>query len=322
MTTETATGAPAGDKAEKLPSIRFNHDKQHFESTSPAAIQVVVNGMTKPLSLTFQLTRACNFKCIYCSEPPGIRSLPLEQLKGMIDRLAGMRRIILSGGEPMAYRHFWEILEYARERFEIVVLSTNASRITHENAQRLKELVDYVDVTVDGPRRQHNAIRGHYDAVMHGLMHVASARIPLSVICVYLPGNQTAMHYIAQTADAIGAIKMKILTPIPKGMSKGLFEGFVSQQEIERLREFLDSEKRINGWQTRITISDWMRIGRGHAILVEPDGRMVASPDWVEEDCVLEIGNLATETAEALWQKYPYKENHLNKYLENSLIVA
>jgi pyruvate-formate lyase-activating enzyme len=31
----------------------------------------------------------------------------------MIDKLAGMRRIIFSGGEPMQYKYFWDALEYA-----------------------------------------------------------------------------------------------------------------------------------------------------------------------------------------------------------------
>jgi len=66
-----------------------------------------------------------------------------------------------------------------------------------------------------------------------------------------------------------------------------------------------------------------MKVGQGHAILLEPDGRMVASPVWDEAECILPFGNLAEQETEALWsQQYPYKENHLKKYLEKTLIVA
>ncbi len=305
-----------------LPSLVFDDEKQCFRHTGTESIEDLVSSMHLPLSLTFQLTRGCNLTCIYCSEPPGIQTRPYEEMIGMINKLHGVRRIILSGGEPMLYHRFWDILEYAREKFEKVVLSTNATRITRENIGRLKELVDYIDITVDGPRRQHDQIRGNYAAVMRGLIHVASAEIPFSTICVYLPGNKDAINYICQTGDALGAIKVKVLTPIPKGRSVNIFDDFVTGEQIDRLREYLKQEKERNGWKIRVTITDWLKVGKGHAILVEPDGRMIASPVWDSPDCILPFGNLAESSAEDLWAAYPFKENHLKKYLERTLDLA
>lgn len=304
-----------------LPSLQFDHSAQHFQANASENYADLLPGLDRPLSVTFQLTRGCNFRCIYCSEPPGIRSRPLEEMKRIVDNLAGTRRIILSGGEPMVYRHFWELLEYIRPRFELVVLSTNASRITIAEALRLKEYVDYIDVTVDGPRRQHDLIRGHYDLVARGLHAIAAAEIPLSIICVYLPGNKDVMHYICQTGDFLDARKVKILTPIPKGESKNIFTEFVSSEEIAALTAFLKAEKEKNGWKVRITISDWTKIGPGHAILVEPDGRAVASPVWYDKDCLRPFGNLHNESGTDVWSNYEFKENHLKKYLETTLDV-
>lgn len=305
-----------------LPSLVFSDHDQHFQHRGTEDISTLVQSMDVPLSLTFQLTRGCNLKCIYCSEPPGIKMRPHEQVLEMLDKLFGMRRIIFSGGEPMLYKHFWEVLEYARERFEKVVLSTNGVYITRDNVDRLRDLVDYVDITVDGPRKQHNGIRGNYEGVMRGLTQVAAAGIPFSTICVCLPGNQNAVHYIAQTGDALGAVKVKVLTPIPKGRSMGIFQDFVTGDQITKLRTWLAEEKEKNGWKVRITITDWMKVGPGHAILVEPDGRMIASPVWDEPECVLGFGNLIESSAQELWAKYPFKENHLKKYLEQTLDVA
>ncbi len=130
------------------------------------------------------------------------------------------------------------------------------------------------------------------------------------------------MHYICQIGDALGALKVKILTPIPKGMSKNIFSEFVPSAELDSLAATLGDEKSRNGWNIRIIISDWQRIGQGHAILLEPDGRMVASPVWEEPECILPFGNLAEEDPLTLWERYPFKINHLNKYFENSLIVV
>ena len=235
-----------------LPTLTFNYLTQRFENTLNESASDLVKLMDKPLSLTFQLTRNCNLKCVYCSEPPGIKSLKFQTMKEMIDKLAGMRRIIFSGGEPMQYPYFWEILEYAQGKFEKIVLSTNACLIKRDEAARLKDLVDYIDVTVDGPRYQHNIIRGQYDNVMRGLMNISLEQIPLSVICVYLPQNKDSIQYIAQTGDLLNAIKVKILTPIPKGRSIDLFQDFITGKEIDDLAEYLEKEKLRNGWQTRI----------------------------------------------------------------------
>jgi MoaA/NifB/PqqE/SkfB family radical SAM enzyme len=305
-----------------LPGLVFSDKDQHFENTGEEDVDALVASMHLPLSLTFQLTRGCNLRCVYCSEPPGIATRKYETVLEMIDKLQGMRRIIFSGGEPMLYTRFWDVMEYARDKFEKVVLSTNATHITRENIDRLKELVDYIDITVDGPRHQHNIIRGNYELVMRGLIQVAAAGIPFSTICVYLPQNRDAIHYICQTGDALGAVKVKILTPIPKGRSVSIFQDFVTGDQITRLHEYLKQEKEKNGWKIRITITDWMRVGQGHAILVEPDGRIIAPPVWDHEDCILPFGNLADSRAEDLWQSYQFKENHLKKYLEHTLVVA
>lgn len=305
-----------------LPSLIFNDKEQHFIHAGFEPIETLVDSMHIPLSLTFQLTRGCNLQCVYCSEPPGIKTRKYEEMIDMLDKLKGMRRIIFSGGEPMLYNRFWDILEYSRDKFEKIVLSTNGVYITHKNVGRLKELVDYIDITVDGPRRQHNGIRGNYDAVLKGLIQVAAAGIPFSTICVYLPGNKDAIQYICQTGDALGAVKVKILTPIPKGKSVDIFSDFVTGDEIVHLKEYLATEKERNGWTIRITITDWMKVGEGHAILVEPDGRMIASPVWSHPECILPFGNLHDSSAQKLWGAYPYKTNHLKKYLEHTLDVA
>jgi MoaA/NifB/PqqE/SkfB family radical SAM enzyme len=316
-----------------LPQLVFNDSDQAFQTADSEDTEAMVASMPIPLSATFQLTRKCNFGCQYCSEPPGIATRNFLEMLEMIDKLAGMRRIIFSGGEPMQYKHFWECLEHAQGKFERIVLSTNASMITRDAARRLKDLVHYVDITVDGPRRQHNEIRrgakgnATYDKVIRGLSRVAEEGIPLSVICVYMKGgattigNRNEMHYIAHTGDVFGAKKVKILTTIPKGMSQNLFEDFTTGDELDKLYAFLSQEKERNGWTPRITIADWMKIGAGHAILIEPDGRAIASPVWQAPDCLEAFGNLHEDTAEELWQKFPYKLNHLNKYLERTMMV-
>jgi MoaA/NifB/PqqE/SkfB family radical SAM enzyme len=161
--------------------------------------------------------------------------------------------------------------------------------------------------------------------VIRGLRRVAEEDIPLSVICVYMSNkhvsNKKKIHYICQTGDVFDAKKVKILTTIPKGYSRNLFEDFTTGDELEDLRDFLEREREECGWRPRITIADWMKIGSGHAILIEPDGRAVASPVWQLPECIEPFGNLHEQSMADLWDAYPYKAEHLDKYLERTMIV-
>ncbi|CAM4014911.1 hypothetical protein KIPE111705_36310 [Kibdelosporangium persicum] len=104
-------------------------------------------------------------------------------------------------------------------------------------------------------------------------------------------------------------------------MSKNLFDDFTTGEELDQLYAYLAEEKERHGWTPRITIADWMKIGPGHAILVEPDGRAIASPVWSEPDCLEPFGNLCESSVTELWNQFPYKENHMNKYLERTMMT-
>jgi hypothetical protein len=95
----------------------------------------------------------------------------------------------------------------------------------------------------------------------------------------------------------------------------------LTREELEQLHDYLQTEKERNGWTPRITIADWTKIGPGHAILIEPDGRAIASPVWSEPECLEPFGNLYESSAAELWNRFPYKQNHLDKYLERTMIV-
>jgi MoaA/NifB/PqqE/SkfB family radical SAM enzyme len=63
-------------------------------------------------------------------------------------------------------------------------------------------------------------------------------------------------------------------------------------------------------------------VDEGHALLVHPDGDVVASPVPSLPGCVRRVGNLKERDMGSIWRDYPYKENHLRKYLEETLYVC
>jgi MoaA/NifB/PqqE/SkfB family radical SAM enzyme len=301
--------------------VKFDKKEHHFYVNSKTRIDRIK--LEFPLSVSLQITRDCNLKCIYCSETGSIQNAPIAKVEEMISGLRGVGRIIVTGGEPLMRGDLIEILKFIKEmQFENVSLATNGVLFNAHLAENLVRLVDYVDVTIDGPRKIHNEIRGEYDTAVNGIKMLSNAGVAFSLVTVLFDKNVESILYVCQLADAINATQLKIVTPISKGRGKEVSSGLLSSDQLFTTFQKIKSEKERNGWTIRITLTDWNKVGEGHAILVYPNGDVAASPVPSQEKCVLFLGNILKENIKTIWRKYPYKQNHLNKYLEKTLYVC
>ena len=115
-------------------------------------------------NLSVGLTSACNLRCKMC---PVVKretvSLTREQAFHIADfvRRRRFEQIVIGGGEPTLMPYFWEFIEKLGETdIEIRVL-TNATMLKPEHVQRLASNPNLiVNVSIDGVREVHDAIRG------------------------------------------------------------------------------------------------------------------------------------------------------------------
>jgi uncharacterized radical SAM superfamily Fe-S cluster-containing enzyme len=98
----------------------------HFDLAGEEDPGALAAAATAPLSVIVQVTKRCDFGCVFCSETLQIADPALEQLDIIRGNLAGVRRVFLSGGEPLLRRDLAEIVELYREF--IIGLPTNATR--------------------------------------------------------------------------------------------------------------------------------------------------------------------------------------------------
>lgn len=295
-----------------MENFSFDFKKHHFFLNGT---EITIPDL--PLTITLQITRNCNLKCIYCSESEYIPDPPLEEIFKMIKNLNGVPRIIISGGEPTLRNDLIPILKECKKNFDIVAMASNCTQIINEQL----EYLDYIDVTIDGPRKIHNKIRGSYEDTIKGILKLKEYNRDFSIVMVLLEQNKNYVSYIANIADFIGAKKLKILCPIPKGRGKKLFQNKISSKEIISIGKDLKINKEELGWKIHISLTNWEQIGEGHAILIHPNGDLVASPVWTKEGCLDYIGNILNESIKNLWLNYPYKTNHVKKYIEKTLIT-
>ena len=141
--------------------------------------------------VVFNITRRCNLDCLHCyieSEDKQYEGeLTLDQIKQVIDSLSTMSVpvLLLSGGEPLAHKDIFTIIEYAKSKNLRIGLSTNGTLITKDMAQNLKKLgVDYAGVSIDGLKDLHDKFRnldGAFDMAMAGLRNAQEAGIKTGV---------------------------------------------------------------------------------------------------------------------------------------------
>jgi len=300
--------------------IRFDEDEHHFflEKTADKS-----KALEYPLSVSLQVTRECNLKCVYCSEVGEIPTPSLENIRVMVSNLKGVKRIILTGGEPLIRRDIFQITDYVKNMgFEVISIATNGVLISSYIAKKLKSNINYFDVTIDGTRKIHNKIRGCYDEIINGICILRNFGIPFSIVTVLYDENVQNILYMCQIADVLGARKLKILTPINKGRGKDIINRSLTSKQLLDVFTKIRNEKEQNGWTPRITLVDWDKVGEGHVLLIHPNGDVAASPVPSKENCVHIVGNVLENNIKDVWDNYPYKDNHLRKYVEESLYVC
>lgn len=298
--------------------IFFNQSDCRFETSSKVSD---FQNTELPLSVIFQVTRKCNFSCVFCSEIEQFPDPTLKEIEKIKENLTGVKRVYLSGGEPLLRRDFKEILDIFNGE-TIIGLPTNATIHNDSIMRVLSEKINFANIGLDGPRSVTSRIRGDYDKIIDGIFQFKKYNIPISLSCVVLTSTLDSVLFTCQIADSFKANKLKLILPIPKGNALNLPDSeYLSSDQASLLVERVSHTKELYKWKPKITLTTWSPDVEGYSILIFPDANVFAWPVYDTEDKLMHLGNLLEENIRDIWKKYPYKENHFRKYLGESIDV-
>ncbi len=123
-------------------------------------------GLPTPYYAVWEITLACNLKCIHCGSRAGKardRELTTEECFRIVDQLAdlGVHDVTLIGGEAYL-RDDWDlVLKRIADRGMFPSVSTGGRGLTPERARRAKEAgVTTFGVSIDGLEQSHDTLRG------------------------------------------------------------------------------------------------------------------------------------------------------------------
>jgi len=322
-------------KASEIQSVSSDvgYAKHGHYFTSSLSDEALANQLTNfraPLSVIYQVTRRCNFDCNFCSEIDQLRDPALGEIQTVHDNLHGVSRVFLSGGEPLIRRDIVDIVDMFSDY--IVGIPTNATRGV-KLAPKLAGKVSFMNVGLEGPRNATNKVRGDYDAIMAGIFAFREAGLEVSLSSVVLRSLLEDLPYLIQIGDVLQAGKIKLIHPIRKGNGANLPDSeFLSLEESAQLFARLDAERSKNGWRPQLRMTTWTPDTEGYSILIYPDSTAWAWPVYGgytdrgnqggTTDKTMYLGNLRSESIQDIWEKYPFKLNHLKKYLGKSISVS
>ncbi len=205
--------------------------------------------------LRVSVTDKCNLRCVYCMPEEGLpwlrrdQLLSYEEIAGIVRVMAGLglRRVRITGGEPLVRRDLHRLVRMIRAVPEIedVALSTNAV-LLHEQAWALRDAgVDRVNVSLDSlrPERVDAIARrpGSAGAVFRGLEAAERAGFaPIKVNCVVMRGrnDDEVADFAAVTRERPWHVRF--IEVMPTGENLG-----VSADEFVSADEILESVRRI-----------------------------------------------------------------------------
>jgi MoaA/NifB/PqqE/SkfB family radical SAM enzyme len=176
------------------------------------------SGPTRQAILQIHPSLRCNLSCAHCysgSGPAARAELDAATVCQVISDAAaiGYEVVSVSGGEPLMYGGLEKVLAHAKSFGLRTTVTTNGFFTGQERMGRLRELVDVLAISLDGPPEIHNEIRGSaraFERLEAGLENVRRAGIPFGFIHTLTRRNWDRLLWVAEFAAGNGASLLQI----------------------------------------------------------------------------------------------------------------
>ncbi|MCX7981512.1 MAG: 12,18-didecarboxysiroheme deacetylase [Syntrophales bacterium] len=202
----------------------------------------------KPV-VVWNMTKRCNLKCIHCYASSGDErstgELSTEEARLLIDDLAnfGVPVLLFSGGEPLLRSDLIDLIAYARTKGIRTVISTNGTLISHEIADKLREVgLDYVGVSLDGLEETNDRLRGvagAFEAALEGIRNCKKVGIKVGLRFTVSRLNINDVPAIFDLVDEEQIPRLCIYHLVYTGRGGHLMHQDLSHKETRALLDFI-----------------------------------------------------------------------------------
>lgn len=198
-----------------------------------------------PFIVIWELTRACELKCLHCrasaQNKRDPRELSLKEGKDLIDQIHAMDNplLVLTGGDPLMRDDVFAIIEYAVQKGVRVSMTPSATpNVTREAIQSAKEIgLSRWAFSLDGPTREiHDHFRGtdgSFDLTMKAIRYIHECQPPLQINTVISSYNIDYLDEMAKLIKELNCVLWSVFFLVPTGRAKR--EDMISPVDHEKV---------------------------------------------------------------------------------------
>jgi radical SAM protein len=210
-----------------------------------------------PFIVIWELTRACQLKCLHCRAEAQYRRDPRElsfkEGKHLIDQIYEMNNpmLVFTGGDPLMREDVFDIAKYAVEKGVRVSMTPSATpNVTKEAIEKAKEVgLSRWAFSIDGPTAEvHDHFRGtagSFDLTMERIQYLHELEIPIQINTVISRYNIDYLDEMAKMVEDLECVLWSVFFLVPTG--RGLESDMISPVQHEKVFRWLyDLSKRVS----------------------------------------------------------------------------
>ncbi len=275
----------------------------------------------KPQLISLQLTNRCNLRCIHCCMDAGDNDggeMSTLEIKQIIDKIAlwNPREVMISGGEPMIRKDFFNILLYLRKKYSgIITLSTNGLFITSQNAIDLVSNVDRFDISIDGyDERTCSIVRGKgvFKKVIDAIKVLKQYKAEnITISMTFGDKNENWIDKFNKLAKELKVQSMcRIFSPVGRGAdSKKIFSG-MDNMRVFIPKSFFTDKSDANCRRSCCTAGET-------ELFIDYMGNVYPCPSLIKQKYYM--GNVLNEDIENLVKKFDNTKIIINGLKEQGI---
>jgi SynChlorMet cassette radical SAM/SPASM protein ScmF len=198
----------------------------------------------------FYLTEGCNLACRHCWLSPKLQTeentypmLSVDIFRSVVEQAIplGLKRVKLTGGEPLMHPEISKILSIVKEFDLGLSIETNGVLCTPELAKEIASCKSVsISISLDGSDAESHewvrGIKGCFDASVEAFKNLRNAGIRAELITTVFKNNRHQLEDIVKLAESLGARSVKLNALNPAGRAESMSE----KGQALSIREMLD----------------------------------------------------------------------------------
>ncbi|QIW22971.1 radical SAM protein [Sulfolobus sp. S-194] len=208
--------------------------------------------------ITWNMTYKCNLKCLHCyinASPQGDEGLTKDEALNLVDQMAEIKipLLIMSGGEPLMRRDFFEIAKYASERGLRLALSTNGTLISKKVAEELKEIgFLYIGISLDSPYPEFHdkfrGVEGAFDLTVKGIKNAIEAGLNVGLRFTITSRNIDQIDDYIRLSLNLGVKRITFYHISASGRGKELKDWMYNPEQYKKfINKLIEYAKELKG---------------------------------------------------------------------------